>query len=92
MTITQGPTADGDGLFHVTGTVIFPNGQCFTSARIASSAVVGSFLVLDLTADTGADVQFGGNITDSTGKTITGQYQLNSGVCAGDSGTGSVNS
>jgi hypothetical protein len=88
--ITQAATADEDGLFHVTGTVTFPNGQCFTSAMLTSSAAVGSFLVLDLTTNNGADVQYVGQITDSSGKTITGQYQVNSGTCIGDSGTGTV--
>jgi hypothetical protein len=90
-TITQAATADGDGLFHVTGTVMFPNGVCFTSATVTpSSAAIGGFLVLDLATNTGADVLYVGQITDSSGKTINGQYHVNSGNCAGDSGTGNV--
>ena len=90
VTTSQGAFPDADGLFHLTGTVTFQNSTCFNSGTITGSAVAGSFFQVTLTTNTGATVLFVGNITDSTGKTITGTYQVTGGICGGDSGNGSI--
>src|SRR5207237_386704 len=90
VTTSQSASPDSHGLFHVTGTVAFTNSACFASATIQSSQVAGSFLLVDMTTNNGGDIVFSGNITDATGKTISGSYQVNTGSCAGDSGTGSI--
>ena len=87
-TTQTGP--DSDGFYHVSGAAAFQGSPCFTSATITSSMVSGAYMTVTMTANTGSIVTFGGYLADSTGKTITGAYQVISGTCSGDSGTGSV--
>ena len=87
--ITQnGP--DSDGFYHLSGTATFTNSPCFASGTISSSAVAGSYMEVIITTNNNGTVMFAGNITDSSGTTITGEYEITSGACQGDSGTGSV--
>jgi len=81
---------DSDGFYHLSGTATFTNSPCFTSGTISSSVVVGSYVAVAVTTNNSGTVAFAGNITDSSGKTITGEYEITSGACQGDSGTGSV--
>jgi hypothetical protein len=87
-TLQSGP--DSDGLYHVSGTATFSGSPCFASGTIANSVVTGAYMAVTITANDGSSVVFGGYITDSTGKTISGDYQVTGGKCSGDYGTGSV--
>jgi hypothetical protein len=87
-TVQAGP--DSDGLYSVTGTATFSNSPCFSTGTISQSAVAGSYLAVTIATDNGGTVVFAGYYTDSTGATITGDYQVTSGACSGDSGTGSL--
>lgn len=89
ITTTQsGP--DSDGLYHVSGTATFSGSPCFVSGTITGSDIAGAYMAVTITANDGSSVVFGGYITDSTGKTISGDYQVTGGKCSGDYGTGSL--
>ena len=87
-TSQSGP--DTDGLYHVSGTATFSGSPCFASGTITGSDIAGAYMAVTITANDGSSVVFGGYITDSTGKTISGDYQVTGGKCSGDYGTGSV--
>lgn len=89
VTTTQsGPTADGT--YQVSGSATFTGSPCFSSGTISSSAIAGGYMEVAITASNGGVVEFAGEITDATGKTITGSYEVTSGTCAGNSGSGSL--
>jgi hypothetical protein len=89
ITTTQsGP--DSNGFYSVSGSATFSGSPCFTSATITSSMITGAYMEVILTDSDGSTVTFGGYITDSTGKTISGDYEVTGGKCSGDYGTGSV--
>lgn len=87
-TSQSGP--DADGLYHLSGTATFSGSPCFVSGTITDSMVTGAYMAVTITANDGSSVVFGGYITDSTGETISGDYQVTGGKCSGDYGTGSV--
>lgn len=88
-TIAQsGP--DTDGFYHVTGTASFSGSPCFSSGTIATSVIAGGYMAVTITTNTGATVTYAGYITDPTGKTISGVYEVSGGACSGDRGTGSI--
>jgi hypothetical protein len=84
--IQSGP--DANGLYAVTGTATFTGSPCFTSATISSSAVSGAYVDLVLANNDGSQTSFVGYITDSTGKLVSGSYQVVGGKCSGDQGSG----
>jgi hypothetical protein len=86
-TAQTGP--DVDGLFHVTGTATFTGSPCFTSGSITSSTIAGAYMSVTIATSNGT-VTFYGYATDSTGKTVVGDYTVAGGTCNGDYGTGSV--
>lgn len=89
VTTTQsGPTADG--IYQVGGTATFSGSPCFSSGTITSSAVAGGYIAVVITATNGGVIDFAGEITDSTGKTISGTYEVTAGTCAGNSGNVSL--
>jgi hypothetical protein len=89
VTTTQtGPNSDG--LYSVTGTATFTGSTCFSSGTISTGAVLGSYLAVQIATNNNGTVIFGGYDTDSTGKTVTGTYEVTSGICSGDVGTGSI--
>lgn len=88
IALTQnGP--DSDGFYHVSGTGSFTGSPCFTSGTISSSTIAGSYISVTVATANGT-VVFAGYITDSTGKTISGNYTVTGGTCSGDYGTGSA--
>jgi|HubBroStandDraft_5_1064220.scaffolds.fasta_scaffold280693_1 hypothetical protein len=87
-TVQSGP--DVNGLYSVTGSATFTNSPCFASATISSSEISGAYIEVILAANDGSQVTFDGYITDSTGKTISGDYEVEGGKCSGDHGTGSI--
>ena len=87
-TLQSGP--DADGFYHVSGSVTFGGSPCFASGTIANSTIAGEYMEVIITANDGSTVTFGGYITDSTGRTISGDYEVTGGKCSGDHGTGSV--
>lgn len=89
VTTTQSsPTSDG--IYQVSGSATFAGSPCFSSGTITSSAIAGGYMDVVITASNGGVVEFIGEITDSTGKTITGSYDVTAGVCAGNSGSGNL--
>jgi hypothetical protein len=74
----------------VTGTATFTSSPCFSTGTISTGAVTGSYLALQIATNNNGTVIFGGYDTDSTGKTVKGSYEVTSGLCNGDVGTGSV--
>ena len=89
ITTTQtGPNSDG--FYSVTGTATFTSSPCFSTGTISTGAVTGSYLALQIATNNNGTVVFGGYDADSTGKTVKGSYEVTSGLCNGDVGTGSV--
>jgi hypothetical protein len=89
-TITAGQSGpDSDGFFHVTGSATFSGSPCFASGTITASTIAGAYMSVTI-GTTNGTVTFYGFQTDSTGKTITGDYTVSGGSCNGDYGTGSV--
>jgi hypothetical protein len=89
--LTQSATANGDGLFALSGTAALSNSVCFTSSTIAASAVSGRVIALILNNNDGSQTTFAGSLTSpSTAKQITGSYSVSGGSCNGDSGTGTL--
>jgi hypothetical protein len=84
---------DTNGLYHITGPVTFGGSPCFTSGTIlsilADSTIAGSYVNITINTSNG-EVNFIGYLTDSTGKTISGNYSISGGTCSGDYGTGTV--
>jgi hypothetical protein len=89
LALTQTNDADAHGLYQVSGTTTFTS-KCFTTGKITASAVAGGYMDVIVSTDNGGMVQFVGEVTDPTAKTIAGSYWVTSGVCAGDYGSGSV--
>lgn len=91
MVLSQsGP--DSHGIYSLTGTATFSGSPCFSSGTIDVNAydfVVGSSVQFPLVTSQGA-LLFQGQVTDGTGNTITGQYEVTAGSCAGDVGSGSA--
>ncbi len=81
--------ADAGGLFDLTGTVAFTNSSCMTSATLSSNSfIVGDIVYMELTTNSGL-TDFFGYITDPANpRSMEGTYQISSGTCAGDSGSG----
>ena len=92
MAITQtGPNSDG--FYQVTGSATLTGSPCFSTATISSSYIAGNYIEITLTPNNGGEVDFIGEVSTSTGNTISGisgNYVVNAGKCAGDFGTGSV--
>jgi hypothetical protein len=80
---------DSDGFYHLSGTASFTESPCFSSGSITGSDVAGAFATVTIATNNGSTVTFTGVLT-GTGNTITGEYQVSSGSCNGDNGTGSV--
>lgn len=84
---TQSPTPEL-GLFGLTATATFVNSTCVSSGTSGYGGVVlGRHIGILLDTNDGGRMFFDGNLTDSSGKTIAGRYQVLSGTCAGDFGT-----
>jgi hypothetical protein len=81
---------DSNGFYGVSGSATFSGSPCFTSAMITNSTITGAYMEVVLADSDGSTTTFGGYITDSSGKTIAGDYQVSGGKCSGDHGTGSV--
>jgi hypothetical protein len=88
--LSQSSTADSDGFFHITGTATIGGTTCFSSATVSNSVVAGEAMLLELTTNTGATIDFVGLATDSSAKTVSGNYSVSGGACSGDHGTGTV--
>jgi hypothetical protein len=87
-TVQTGPTADG--IYQVTGSATFNGSPCLTSGTISFSEISGGYFGVTITSTNGAALNFVGDITDSTGKTIQGEYEFTAGSCAGASGSGTL--
>ena len=89
VTATQsGPS--GDGTYQVSGTATFTGSPCLTSGTIVASVISGGYFAVTISSTNGSTVDFVGDITDSTGKTIQGEYLFTAGSCAGASGSGTL--
>lgn len=88
--ITQG-APDAHGWYQISGTVTFQGSTCFTQGTISQSIASGDLVSLAIkTNDTpSGEVDFVG-FSDPTGSTLSGNYQINSGACIGDSGSGKL--
>jgi len=80
---------DTDGFYHISGTATFSGSPCFSSGTITTSEIAGSYMAIVITTASG-NIEFIGYDTDSTGKTVSGTYEVEGGLCSGDYGTGSV--
>lgn len=92
VSLTQSST-DNDGFYALTGSASFSGSPCFSSGTVEAgpySFVVGGYIQLPIDTTTSDLVLFQGSVTDSTGKTISGNYSVTGAVCSGDSGTGSA--
>lgn len=95
VTITQSSQPGSNGMYSASGSATFAS-SCFstgtfspTDAGDPAQLVFGDFVQVEIETNGGASVIFQGTV-DSTGRTITGTYQVLGGLCAGDSGTGTV--
>lgn len=93
-TLTQG-TAGADGLIPITGSVQFTNSSCFSSGNLTSTVAIGGFMAGSITTAEGGGAQgnldVNGQLNDpATGRTLALDYQDTVGVCAGDSGSGTL--
>jgi hypothetical protein len=88
--ITQS-APDAHGWYQISGTATFQGSTCFTQGTVSQSIASGDLVSLAMnTNDTPAgEVDFAG-LSDSSGSTLTGQYQISSGACVGDSGSGTL--
>jgi hypothetical protein len=81
-----------DGIYSLAGTATFSGSPCFSTGTIDVNAydfLVGGSVQFPLMTSNGA-LLFQGQVTDGTGNTITGQYEVTEGSCAGDVGSGSA--
>jgi|ERR1700761_1199624 len=81
-----------DGIYSLTGTATFDGSPCFSTGTIDVNAydfLVGGSVQFPIVTSNGA-LLFQGQVTDGTGNTITGQYEVTEGSCAGDVGSGSA--
>ncbi|MGA8492535.1 MAG: hypothetical protein WB711_19065 [Terriglobales bacterium] len=84
-----GVTVNGDS-FPLSGTIAFPNWQCFTSGALdqSNSGAQGNTVFVRLVASTGEVLTADGVVTDpATANSITLSYGVESGVCAGQRGS-----
>jgi hypothetical protein len=93
--LTQSPTPDAHGFFHVSGATTFVGSTCFSTGAIMTPAtdslVAGSFFGAILkTNETSPSTVTSAGSFDTTGKTLTGGYTVIGGACAGDTGPGSL--
>jgi hypothetical protein len=86
LSLTQSPTLDLAGFFRLTGIATSVNSPCFSGGML-SGLVIGSDIDLLLDTNDHAQLSLPGTLIDSSGKAISGRYQVLSGTCAGDSGT-----
>jgi len=88
--LTQGSTPDANGFLPLTGTVTFTNGQCFTSGSIAAGSgfVVGAFHIATINTNNGQVLVYGQ--ANNTATSINVEYEVESGGCYGDYGTGTL--
>lgn len=100
-TITQPTTPTTDGIFTLSGSINFPNSQCFGTGTIQSSnnaSVLGGGLALititapdAVSSGTFDTINVWALITDpSTAKNMTMNYSVSGGVCDGDAGAGTL--
>jgi hypothetical protein len=93
ITVTQsGPNADGE--FSLPGTASFSGSPCFTTGTVTSSTVFGEYIQVTIGTDKGGVVQFTG-LAAAVGSDdifIDGSYAVTAGTCAGDTGSGVLNS
>jgi hypothetical protein len=84
VNLSQDPTADADGFFHLSGTAS-SDGVCFSSAGVNSGAISGAFgyAQLDANSSLGLTLQ----LSYTGANKLSGAYAIASGVCAGESGT-----
>lgn len=94
--ITQSATPDAHGFFPVSGTVTFSGSTCFTSGDFAStpaeSHLAGSFLFTNISTNDqptpGVLVLDAGVDAPTTANSLSAIYDISSGNCSGDGGTG----
>ncbi len=87
-TSQSGPTSDG--IYQVTGSATFTGSPCFSSGTITASEIAGGYMEVTISTPNGGTLEFAGEITNSSGKTITVTYEVTAGTCAGNSGSGSL--
>jgi hypothetical protein len=91
MVLSQsGPNSHG--IYSLTGTAAFSGSPCFFGGTIDVNAydfMVGGVVQFPIVTSHGA-LLFQGQVTNGTGNTITGQYEVTEGSCAGDVGSGSA--
>ena len=83
---------DAAGYYHLTGTASFSGSPCFATGTISSgtSAVNGGAVVLYMTTSNGT-VSASGMISDLPfANTLSGEYSVIGGTCAGDAGGGTL--
>lgn len=92
VSLTQLATS-GNGFYALRGAASFSGSPCFSSGTVEAdeySFGVGGYIQVPIQTTNGDLVLFQGSVTDSTGKTISGNYSVTGAVCSGDSGTGSA--
>jgi hypothetical protein len=88
MTIAQtGPNSDG--IYQATGSANFTGSNCFSTATISSSEILGDYMAITMATNSGGSVSFIGEVVDTNG-TLAGNYQVTAGTCVGDYGTGTL--
>jgi hypothetical protein len=88
--VTQSSTASVNGTYSVVGQMSYADSPCSIGATVSTGFIVGDMVYIgavsdDLDGGTG-DVEYVGYLdVPSTGAKMSGNYWLNSGLCAGDS-------
>jgi hypothetical protein len=91
--LTQGTTANPQGQFPLTGTLAFSTSTCgLSSATVQTGTVAGVIVNLVLNGSDGLSIiNFSGQATDQTTKTINGVFAISgTGVCGGATGNASL--
>lgn len=81
---------DAAGLYHLSGNATFGSSLCFGSGTITSSIVSGSYMYVLFNTNLGTQVEFYGYVTNPPTMTIVGTFRVLSGVCSGNTGTGTI--
>ena len=90
IALTQAKTASADGSFPLTGTLTYTGSTCSVNGTITSAFIAGSYILINAnTLETdGSDgtVLYSNILLDSSSapKNMTGAYEIDWGLCAGD--------
>jgi hypothetical protein len=91
--LTQATTANAQGQFPLTGTLLFSSSTCgLSSATIQSATAAGTLVNMVLAGNDGlSTITFSGQATDGTAKTIVGTFSISGvGTCGGFAGSASL--